>query len=185
MKQRLRSEILLKRLKQQPVQKRKKDQKILQLLQKMDEFKKARKILLYLPIHGEVDLSALFDIPTLNKKIVLPRVKSTTTTLILYNIKNLKDVELGAYKILEPKKHLQKVKPEEIDLAFIPGIAFSKDGHRVGYGKGFYDRLMKKLTCPKIGIAYEFQIVNNIPGEKHDVPVDMIITEKTTRISTP
>jgi 5-formyltetrahydrofolate cyclo-ligase len=106
-------------------------------------------------------------------------------TNLRLEIKNLKQVELGAYKILEPKKHLPRLKPQQIDLAFIPGIAFSRDGHRVGYGKGFYDRLMKKLTCPKIGIAYEFQIVNNIPGEKHDVPVDMIITEKTTRISTP
>ncbi len=177
MKQKIRSELLLKRLQQHPLKKRNKDEKIVKKLLAHKGFKKAKTILFYLPVKGEVDLSELIFKLKLNKKFVLPRV-SGKTTLNLYKVKNLKDLEPGSYKILEPKKNLPKIKPAQIDVALIPGIAFAKDGHRIGYGKGFYDRLLKKLNCPKIGIAYEFQIVNNVAGEKHDTPVDMILTEK-------
>lgn len=175
----LRSQKLLERLNHHPLQKKQRDRAILKKIITLKELKKAKIVLFYLPIHGEVEITNLFEKLKLNKKFVLPRVNSKTTTLTLYIIKNLKkDVEIGAYKILEPKKKLPKVKPQAIDLALIPGIVFSKNGHRVGYGKGFYDRLLKKIECPKIGVAYDFQIVDNISGEPHDTPLDKIITEK-------
>jgi len=181
-KQKLRTEKLLERLNHHPEKKREKDVAILKSIIKQNVFKKAKNILIYLPIHGEVDLSDLLKpqakkkTGSLNKKIVLPKVKDETT-LHLYYVKNLKEVELGKFKILEPKKTLKKALPKEIDLAIIPGVVFAENGHRIGYGKGFYDRLLKKITCPKVGVAYDFQIVENIPGEPHDKPMDMIITE--------
>ena len=73
-----------------------------------------------------------------------------------------------------------KKTPKDIDLALIPGIAFDKDGHRVGHGKAYYDKLNKELKCKKISLAYNFQVLENIPVEKHDEKIDMIITEKNT-----
>ena len=139
----------------------------------------AKTILFYLPIHGEVDLKPFYEKSKLNKKFILPRVKNETT-LHLYYINNLDEVEKGSFKILEPKIHLKRANISDVDTVLVPGIVFSRNGHRIGYGKGFYDRLLKKIKGTKIGIAYDFQIVENIPGEPHDTPMDMIVTEKET-----
>lgn len=181
MKAKLRSEKLLERLNHHPSEKKIKDEQILRKLLKLPEFQKAKTVLLYLPIHGEVDLSELFSEKTrkLNKKFILPRVKDEKT-LHLYYVSHLDEVEVGRYKILEPKVHLKQAYPKEIDLAVIPGIVFAENGHRIGYGKGFYDRLLKHIQAPKIGVAYHFQIIENIPGEVHDTPMDIIITEQKT-----
>ncbi len=159
-------------------EKRQKDENIVKNVRRLSKYKKARCVLFYLPIHGEVDLTDLFKKDGLKKTFVLPRMKGKT--LQLHAITKLTQTEKGKYNILEPQKHLPPIKPEEIDLLLIPGVVFSHDGHRIGYGKGFYDRLLKKTVSPKIGIAYGFQIVKNIPGEPHDVPMDMIISERKT-----
>ena len=76
-------------------------------------------------------------------------------------------------------KTLRKLDLRDISLVIIPGIAFDLKGHRIGFGLGYYDRLLKKTNCPKVGLAYEFQIIENVPGiEPNDVPVDIIVTEK-------
>lgn len=181
MKKKLREEKILERLNHNPLQKTAKDQRILNKIKRLAEFKFANSILIYLPIKGEVDLSKLFKSRN-PKKFILPRINSNK--LELHYVTNLSETELNKYKIPEPMKNLPFAKAQEIDLAIIPGVVFSQNGHRIGYGKGYFDRLLKKTNCPKIGVAYNFQIVNNIPGESHDVPMDIIITEnKTMRIN--
>ena len=180
MKAKLRIKKLAERKSQNPLKKKLNDQKILKKILAHPLFKKAKLILFYLPIQGEVDLSALLNAKLTTKKtFVLPRTK-TATKLDLHAIKNLTQTKKGRFNIPEPLQSLPKIKPQDIDLILAPGVVFAKNGHRIGYGKGFYDRLLKKTTCPKIGIAYDFQIVNNIAGQPHDVPMDMIITEKRT-----
>ena len=95
-------------------------------------------------------------------------------------------IEKGAYGIYEPKTSLEEAKQEELtknDLVFFPGLAFSKDGKRLGRGKGFYDRyffdLWKKPHRPQfIGLCYEEQIVNTIPTDSYDISMDALLTEK-------
>ena len=65
-----------------------------------------------------------------------------------------------------------------LDLIIVPAVAFDRRGNRLGRGKGFYDRLLQKAKCPKIGIAYHFQLLDEIPAEPHDIPMDKIITEQ-------
>lgn len=153
-----------------------KDKKIVQKIAALPTFKKAKNILFYLPIHGEVDLSGLFDKFQQKKNFALARIKGKT--LQLHKIKNLDHTSKNRYKIPEPHEHLTKIDPKKIELWLIPGLVFDKNGNRIGYGKGFFDRLLPKTKGVKIGIAYEFQIVKNIPGETHDIPMDMIVTEK-------
>lgn len=178
----LRAKKLLERQEHHPAAKKQKDHSIVTKLCKSLELKRAKNILFYLPINGEVDLMGIFEILKGKKKFILARVKdrllSKGNFLDLYYVPDLAETESGAFNIPEPKKHLKKAKPTEVDLAFIPGIVFAKNGHRIGYGKGFFDRLLPELDCPKIGIAYEFQIVENVPGQPHDIPMDMIVTEK-------
>jgi 5-formyltetrahydrofolate cyclo-ligase len=83
--------------------------------------------------------------------------------------------EESFFGILEPKTG-KLVDPAEIDFAIIPGVAFDKKGNRLGRGKGFYDRTLHKLTrAIKVGIAYEFQLIDSVPVSEHDIPVDKVI----------
>lgn len=176
-KAQIRVEMLTKRLKQLPMMKRQRDEKIINGIESIKEFQDAKNILFYMPIHGEIDLSELFKKHKDQKNFILPRVVKKENDLTLYKINSFDDLEEGAFRISEPKTDLEKIDPSQLDFIILPGIAFSMNGHRIGYGQGYFDRLLKKTSCLKIGVAYEFQIVENIPGEDHDVPVEKIVTE--------
>lgn len=176
MKKRLRTVKLAQRRQLSPQLKLKKDEKILKRILQTEFYKKAHTILFYLPIHGEVDLTGMFEKDKKKKRFILPRINGSK--LDLHEISDLRHTAKGKFNVIEPKKHLEKIPPQAIDLILVPGVVFGKDGHRIGYGKGFYDRLLKKTRGLKIGIAYHFQIVKNISGELHDVPMDIIVTEK-------
>lgn len=178
MKKFLRQQKLAERLSHHPEEKKQRDQRICQKLLQIRKIQTANTIVFYLPIHGEVDLRPFYRHFRLNKKFVLPRVVKDKK-MDLHVIKNLKtEVKKGSFNIWEPSPYLPKVQPKQLDVVLIPGVAFSVDGHRVGYGMGFYDRVLKKTKALKIGVAYDFQIVKNGAGEKHDVKMDMIVTEK-------
>lgn len=162
------------------MEKTKKDQKICSKLEKNPFFKKAKNILFYASIkeEGEVDTWRLIKKYIQIKNLFFPRVQSNSKILEICQIKNTSQLQAGYKKILEPHGDCKKIAPKKIDLVIVPGLAFDKQGNRIGYGDGFYDRLLKKMKCPAIALAYEFQIVQSVPGEKHDVKIDQIITEK-------
>lgn len=180
MKVLLRNKIKLKRLNHRPEIKQEKDRKICIKLASTKEFQSAKNILFYMPIHGEVDLKTTFYRFKKNKKFILPKVDPETRTLSLFAINELHELKNGSYNIPEPTLVHKEIPSTSIDLAIVPGIVFGRNGHRIGFGKGFYDKLLKTIKCPKFGIAYDFQIVENVPGETHDVPMDKILTEKQT-----
>ncbi len=115
------------------------------------------------------------------KHICVPITIPKTRELMVSEIKNFeKELELGCYNILTPKKeYIRKIDPKTLDLILVPGAAFDKNGYRIGYGGGYYDRFFNKLchNTLKIGLAYQMQIINNIPNDTYDKPVDYIITE--------
>ena len=88
-------------------------------------------------------------------------------------------MECGYRNISEPTGSV-KTDPSEIELAIIPGVAFDKCCNRMGRGKGFYDRLIPYLKCPTIGLGFGFQMVDSIPCEEFDKPLDMVVTEIDT-----
>ena len=146
----------------------------------LEEYKRARTILCYMPINNEVDTISLIQISLDNGKIIaLPRVNKKTKLLEVYEIRNLdEDLKKGSYDIQEPKiNRTRRLEYSEIDLIIVPGIVFDLHGFRIGYGEGYYDRLLKSAGVPKIGLAYEFQMRDKLPKESHDVCVDKIITE--------
>ena len=83
----------------------------------------------------------------------------------------------GAHGIPEPTE-IVPISIEEIEIILVPGLAFDKTGARMGFGKGYYDKLLETRKAIKIGICYDFQLLDKIPSEPHDVPMDIIITEK-------
>src|SRR5690625_1208076 len=92
------------------------------------------------------------------------------------NVKELENVYLDLY---EPTEDISKlIQKNEIDLIVVPGLLFDQRGYRIGYGGGYYDRYLNNYMNDKISIAMEEQVVNYIPYDEHDIPVDTIITEK-------
>ncbi|MGH9921444.1 MAG: 5-formyltetrahydrofolate cyclo-ligase [Nitrososphaerales archaeon] len=144
---------------------------------RMDEFVNAGAIAAYHPVGSEVStLKILSTVLRLKKSLALPRVEDATA-IIFAMVNDLKqDLENGRYKIKEPKKHCPRV--NEIDLVLVPGIAWDEHGHRLGYGKGYYDRYLANLQTTTVGLAYDFQVLENIPHDQNDFRVDLIITEK-------
>ena len=106
--------------------------------------------------------------------VLLPVVSGND--IILKKYYGADSLKPGAFGILEPVgETFGQDRYSEIDLALIPGRAFTMDGKRLGRGKGYYDRLLPALSCPRIGVCFPFQIVDDIPCEPHDMLMDEII----------
>ena len=140
-------------------------------------------ILIYYPFKSEIDTTiiirqALAD----NKNIILPRVEDNE--LKLFYVDSLPiQLEKGNYDIMEPIPNLCRMaKISEIELAVVPGVGFDKNLNRLGYGSGFYDKLLSLIpeTAKKIALCFDIQIVNNIPVLEHDIKIDLLITESKT-----
>lgn len=132
-------------------------------------------ILLYSALPDEVPTQVLMDeLVAQGKTVVLPRVVSDTD-MELRRYTGLQDLQAGAYGILEPTGELF-ADYDAIDVALIPGMAFDAEGHRLGRGKGYYDRF---LACVphlyKIGLCFSWQIVDDVPSDEHDVVMDEVI----------
>jgi 5-formyltetrahydrofolate cyclo-ligase len=95
-----------------------------------------------------------------------------------YKIRSFKDLQMGRFDILEPKTS-DIIDPEDLDVIIVPIVAFDKLKHRIGYGKGYFDRYLKKTSARKIGIAFSFQEVDEILVDSFDVDCDIVITEIT------
>lgn len=144
-------------------------------------FAAARTLLLYMPFRGEVATSAIADTArAAGKRVVLPKVVRSGHGLTLHQIdSDPGDLAPGAFGILEPRAGTPQVARNEIDLVVVPGVAFDRQGGRLGYGGGYYDRLLADLpTACKLGLAYALQVVDRLPREPHDVPMDGLATER-------
>jgi 5-formyltetrahydrofolate cyclo-ligase len=110
------------------------------------------------------------------KRVVLPKVKGRD--LALFEIRDFdRDVSAGAWGILEPHEN-EPAALDAVDLMVMPGLAFDEHGNRLGYGAGFYDKLLVSFTKTTVALAFEAQIVPEVPAARHDVPVKKIVTEK-------
>ena len=139
----------------------------------MPEFKQAKTILLYHSLPDEVDTSSFLKLWKEDKRLLLPAVKGDNLIICNYHPEKLKT---GSYGIIEPQGY-GITDLSVIDMIIIPGIAFDKKHNRLGRGKGYYDRLLPQVTACKIGICYNCQITDLLPIEKHDIPMDYIISE--------
>jgi phosphoribosylglycinamide formyltransferase-1 len=145
------------------------------------KFEPSRCLLLYCAIRGEVHTDGIIrSALSLGKKVALPVTDTESHSLELYEIKGMDELKPGAFGIPEPEKRPdRRVQPEEVDIAVVPGVSFDRRGHRLGYGMGYYDSLLKRVRGCKVGLAYDMQIVEHVPDEPHDVAVDAIVTQSS------
>ncbi|MCX5778127.1 MAG: 5-formyltetrahydrofolate cyclo-ligase [Elusimicrobia bacterium] len=118
------------------------------------------------------------------KRVAVPKVAAKESGVMqVMCIRSLDDVSPGVFNIREPhtSPDCEVLAIDEIDVVLVPGMVFDPHGSRIGYGKGFYDRWMGALPAQKlVGLAYDFQVLENVPSEKNDVTVGLIVTN--TRI---
>ena len=131
-------------------------------------------MLLYHSLPDEVDTHAFIRRWSARKRILLPVVKGDDLELRLYTGDDR--LTEGAFHIDEPTG-TAFTDYAAIDLAVIPGVAFDRRGNRLGRGKGYYDRLLPRIpTAYKLGLCFPFQLLDQIPAEAHDIPMDEVLT---------
>ena len=137
----------------------------------------ASTLALYCSIRSEVVTSGIFAAAQLaGKRILYPRTVGTTLEFVA--VENLEALVASRFGIYEPQAG-EAVPLAEIDLLVLPGVAFDVHGVRLGYGLGCYDRALAAVVRPTLaGLAYDFQVVASLPREEHDIPVDIVVTEK-------
>jgi 5-formyltetrahydrofolate cyclo-ligase len=180
MKDRLRKSIAKKRNALSTSEILEKSSRIKKRVFEMELFRDAQTILFYVSYGNEVYTHNMIkESIEMGKTVVVPKSVTKEYTLILSRLTNWNDLKVGAYTILEPKKEsINEVDIGSIDLIIIPGVVFDESGNRIGHGKGYYDRLLNdSRNIPSVGLAFEFQIVENIKSEQHDEKIDIVITE--------
>jgi len=159
---------------------KKKNKEITQKFLKTTDYLNSKNIFIYYPCRSEIDTTIIIKKALKeSKNIILPRVEGTL--LNLYFINDIyTQLQEGSYKIMEPiPSSCTRADIADINLAIVPGIAFDRNLNRLGYGGGFYDKIIRNLpqNIKKIALSFDIQIVPNIPVLDHDIKIDIIITE--------
>jgi 5-formyltetrahydrofolate cyclo-ligase len=152
----------------------------------LPEYASARTVMFYVDVRDEVRTRQA--LPTAlggDKRIVIPYC--VDGELELFHLESMDELEVGMYKILEPRSDLRDVaakrlQPTDLDLIMVPGVAFDRDGGRTGHGKGYYDKLLEhaRPDAPLVALAFESQMFPQIPCEAHDIYMDKVVTELAT-----
>lgn len=181
-KKTIRKDILRKRDSIQPEIRQIKDRLIMDKVISLPDFLKAKIILYFASFRSEVNtLPQIEEAFRSGKRIVLPKVDNANKRLKLYEILNTDEIKLGFWGIPEPEAIPERERDiNEVDLVIMPGVAFDMQGTRLGYGAGYYDKLLSglKRKISLIAIAYEEQTVDSLPSEDHDIRIDIIVTDK-------
>ena len=184
-KKALRKNILEQRDRLDLSQKENWDDLIKQNLMESRVFKDCKNIFIYIGFGSEIDTSKYIrQFLSLKKNVLVPRTDIKAKSMEAVQIYNLEDLVEDKYGILEPKNDKIATRKDNIDLIILPGVAFDASGNRVGYGGGYYDRFLEGLNknIPKVALCYNFQLVESIETEKHDIKADYIITEQRSMI---
>lgn len=177
MKNQLKDKILEKRNSLSKEEIAEKSRKIEDALFSLEQFKKSKTIMFFVSFNSEVYTHNMIKKSLKTKTTIIPKVMhSEIEPSVIMDFDNL--IPSGKFGILEPIE-IMKIAYKNIGLVLVPGIAFDREGHRIGYGFGYYDKFLRKVPkAVKIGLCFDFQVVDKVPREMHDVPVDFILTEE-------
>lgn len=179
-KKQLRKKILNERKKLSKEEVNTLSEKIISYLIKMEEFKNSKTIMTYLSFKEEVNTFKLIEkMMDLEKNVLTTYTDKNKNIIVPCKLKDLDEsLDENPFGYLEPKEDLiEEVDPGQIDLIITPGLAFDKKGNRIGYGGGYYDKLLARAPqAIKIALSYDFQILSKVPSGKFDIAVDYIVT---------
>jgi len=175
MKEPIRKKFLEKRGKINKEENKEKAEIIKEKLFSLEEYKKAKTVMFYVSFGSEVFTHDMVEEALKDKTVIVPKI--VEFEIVPCRIDNFTELEPGKYRILEPVD-CSKEQKNNIDIILVPGIAFDKRGYRIGYGKGYYDRLLKRLNAKRIALCFDTQIIDKVPDEDHDEKMDIIVSEK-------
>ena len=148
-------------------------------------YKEAKNIFIYISYDSEINTKRMIN-RAINegKNIYVPRTEFDTKLMNAVKINDFSNLVESRYGILEPKKEEPFIDPNELDIIVVPGVAFDKNGGRIGYGAGYYDRYFKRINeknkarITKLALIYDFQLIDEVPTDEEDVLIDAVLTEK-------
>lgn len=157
---------------------------IAQKLGQLEEFQASRNLLFFLSLPKEVQTDEMIQMALdLGKRVYVPLVDADRRRLNISELPGL-DIEFEEkrFGIREPgAPHLKMASPRDLDFVLVPGLAFDRQGGRIGYGAGYYDKFLKEVQDHvfRVGVAFDFQALDAIPQTDLDVPVQKILTENS------
>ena len=144
-----------------------------------DFYKNADQVLVYWPTGSEVDTRIIVDRALSdNKRVALPKCSDRNGNMRFYYIGSTQNLSEGMFGIMEPDQSQEATEFTEYTLCIVPALSFDKDGYRLGYGKGYYDRFLIKFGGISAGICYDACLSDILPRNEFDVKVDYLITDK-------
>jgi 5-formyltetrahydrofolate cyclo-ligase len=177
----LRKELIRQRLALNPETVQDYSQQICDRLQTSPQFQTARTILAYLSIRKEPDLNPLWSTSSRSTRWGLPRCVGKDLVFHDCDPTNSSHFHAGAYGIQEPLSALPVIQPETVDWILVPAVACDRQGYRLGYGAGYYDRLFAQpqwAKIPAIGIVFHFALLTELPRDPWDFPLQGVCTEQ-------
>ena len=158
-------------------------QQVMARVMQLPEYQRAQTVMFYVDVRTEVRTrQALPEALASGKHVVIPYC--VDGELELFHLESMDELELGMYRILEPKAELRSVPSkrtpvEKLDLILVPGVAFDRRGGRTGHGKGYYDKLLEHAlsATPLVALGFECQLFPEIPMQDHDIYMDKVVTE--------
>lgn len=150
-------------------------------------WQEAAAVLLFVPLPDEPDVWPLLEEAlAVGRQVALPRYDPARQAYAACRLRHLeRDLVPGRFGILEPAPTLPALTEPAVDLVLAPGLAFDAHGHRLGRGKGYYDRLLAEVRGRRCGVTFEFQVASEIPAEPHDLGMDYLVTDERWRACTP
>jgi len=146
----------------------------------LEEYFSSGTVALYAAVHQEVDTALIFAAAIeSHKKVFYPAISGNE--MLFRQVESLNSLRKGAYKIPEPCPNGIEHQADQVELIVVPGVAFDIFGHRIGYGKGYYDRFLNHpgRKAHLVGLCHDFQLIEGkIPADSHDIQMDVIVTDR-------
>lgn len=161
-----------------PVERAEASARICDRLKQQPVWSAARAVFCFAPLPGETDIWPLLSAALrLGKLLALPRYSRSDDTYLPYQVTDLEwDLQPGHFGIREPSPACPRFALDRLDLTLVPGVGFGLNGGRLGRGKGYYDRMLARISGWKCGVAFDWQVIPEVPLEPHDVRMDYLLT---------
>ncbi len=146
----------------------------------LGEFASATMLLVYVSTGNEVDTHGLIrQLLAMGRHVCVPRFEPATQRYVASELRDFDaDLATGKFGILEPRPEaICPAAPDQVGAAVVPGLAFDETGHRLGRGMGYFDRLLQEARGTRIAMAFDFQLLGEVPAEAHDARMDFVVTE--------
>jgi len=176
----LREQLRARLVKQIAADVRAKSAAIWERLSVLSEFTSARRLLVYVSAGGEADTHGLIrQLLAMGRNVYVPLFDTAKQHYVASELRDFDmDLATGKFGILEPKPEaIRPAASDQIDAALVPGLAFDETGNRLGRGMGHFDRLLQGVHGTRIALAFDFQLLDEVPADAHDARMDFIVTE--------